>query len=234
MNVSESENNIKTVDINELLPKKSKGRPPGAKNKKNTKPTENKIQSMEEKLSEKEKLQEELLRLADYNESVITKPVNDKIAKLVDDMSIEELKARIRSAKRNQSSKMDTNVAEQTILLTNQMMGTLLGCLEELNESSLKDELLKECTKEYLCLNILDYIPMELKLGGIYSSHLASSYYKAKAKRTPFVSEMTDSSEIKAGLASPEMQNKLANLKARLKGLAPPPPPVENIDETSN
>lgn len=227
---------INTIDINSAVtPTKKKGRP--RKQKSSAEPTETATATASmfkpDPVTEKKRLQEELMRLSDYNADVVTKPVNDKVAKLVEEMDIEELKARIRVGKRKQSSKMDNSVAEQTILMCNQLSGRMLGCLEELNETSLKDELLKECTKEYLCLNVLDFIPHELKIGGLYGAHLASAYYKASAKeearapKTPHLTELpTDTidpvklKKLEEKFNSPEMKDKLQLLKEKFSALS--------------
>ena len=177
MNIQENiSSQPKLIDINNLdSSKKARGRP------KKTKPT---VQTATESevpvLTEKEKLQQELLRLADYNEDLVTKPINDKLGELIDEMSIAELRARIRQGRKITSKKMDTQVASQVIFLANQVAGNLLDCVDELNESTQKDELLRDTTKDYLAINVLDYVPTELKMMGLYGSHVGSSYYKAK------------------------------------------------------
>lgn len=174
-------------------------------------------------VTEKEKLKSELLRLSDYNPDVVLKPVNDKLANIVENMSIEELRARVRVGHRNQSSKMDGTVAAQAINLANQLSGRLLGCLEELTESSSKDKLLNECVKDYLCMNILDYIPNNLKIGGLYSSHVASAYYAAQQKKKEAPKIETNSPErdqIKQALSSPEIRSKLEELKMKIGSMS--------------
>jgi len=165
------------IDLNSVdSPKKKRGRP------KKTKPVaESIIEDEPPKLTEKEKLKEELLRLSDYNDDIVTKPINDKLGALIDEMDLAELRARIRQGRKITSKKMDTQVAGQVIMIANQVAGNLLGCVEELNESTQKDELLKDTTKDYLALNVLDYIPTELKMMGLYGSHVGASYYKAQA-----------------------------------------------------
>tara|TARA_R110002126_G_scaffold58286_4_gene153907 strand:+ start:240 stop:944 length:705 start_codon:yes stop_codon:yes gene_type:complete len=214
---------IETIDINTLVVPKKRVR----KSKKTTVEPTDPTDPLQKLTSEKDKLKAELLRLSDYHPEIVTKPVNDKIAKLVEEMSIEELRERVRFGKRNQSSKMDDSVANQTILMANQVAGRMLGCLEELNESSMKDKLLNECLKDYLCLNILDYIPTELKITGLYGSHVSSAYYKASLKKTPRIVEEVPEvipeeipEEIKRKISeNPEMKEKLELLKSRLVGL---------------
>lgn len=181
------------------------------------------LDPLQKLVTEKEKLKSELLRLSDYNPDVVLKPVNDKLASVVESMSIEELRARVRLGHRNQSSKMDGTVAAQAINLANQLSGRLLGCLEELTESSSKDKLLNECVKDYLCMNILDYIPNNLKIGGLYSSHVASAYYAAQQKKKEAIKIQTDSPEreqIKQALNSPEIKSKLEELKMKFGSMS--------------
>lgn len=237
MNFTEEEGEpIQTVDISTLVPKKGKGK--GKKAAVKAVPTSESAESADpvEKLAtEKDKLKSELLRLSDYHPEIVTKPINDKIAKLVEEMSLEELRERVRYGKRNQSSKMDETVASQTILMANQVAGRMLGCLEELNETSMKDKLLNECIKDYLCMNILDYIPNELKITGLYGSHITSAYYKAGLKKTPQVNEVLDDpevdfektanedetrDEIKRAIANhPGIQSKMEDIKSKLGAL---------------
>jgi hypothetical protein len=208
---------IDTVDISTVIAPKKRGRP----KKKATETAGSATEDASKLPSEKERLKQELLRLSDYHPEIVTKPVNDKLASLVEDMSIEELRERVRYGKRNQSSKMDNSVASQAIVMANQLTGRLLGCLEELNETSTKDKLLAECVKDYMCLNVLDYIPNELKIGGLYGSHVAQAYYTASAKVTPKVTEITEENkeELKKALSTPEMQQKMALLKSKMNGL---------------
>jgi hypothetical protein len=223
MNFTEEQGqSIPTVDISAVSPKKKRGRP-----KKTTtsttkpagwfssEPSTSTDDPLTKLVSEKEKLKNELLRLSDHNPDVITKPVNDKLARLVEDMSIEELRERVRFGKRNQASKMDGSVAAQTITIANQLTGRFLGCLEELNETSVKDKLLNECVKDYMCLNILDYIPNELKIGGLYGSHVANAYYTSQQKQAaPITNEARE--KIKQALADPNLKLKMEELKSKL------------------
>ena len=177
------------------------------------------VDPLQQLVTEKEKLKTELLRLSDHNADLVLKPVNDRVASIIEGMSIEELRMRVRLGHRNQSSKMDSTVAAQVINLTNQMSGRLLGCLEELTESSSKDKLLNECVKEYLCINILDYIPINLKIGGLYGSHVASAYYISQQKKKEALNIDMSSKErdqIKEALNSPDVKNKLEELKSKL------------------
>lgn len=213
---------IETIDINKITPIKKRGRPKKISTINKNQSTDIVTDPLERLVTEKEKLKSELLRLSDYNPEIVTKPVNDKVAKLVEEMSIEELRERVRYGHRNQSSKMDNSVAEQSIMLANQLTGRMLGCLEELNETSVKDKLLNECVKDYMCLNILDYIPNELKIGGLYGSHVAKAYYDARRKETPSISELTESDtkdELKKALLDPQFKEKMDILKGKLSGL---------------
>lgn len=227
MNITEaSDNNIETIDINTIVePKKKRGRPKKP-SKKATEPvsTVDSGDTVQIGVTEKEKLKAELLRLSDYHPEIVTKPVNDKISKLIEDMDIEELRERVRYGHRNQSSKMDNTVAQQTIHLANQLTGRMLGCLDELNETSLQDKLLNECVKDYMCMNILDYIPNELKIGGLYGSHVAKAYYDASLKKpkTPIVTELPEEQkkELEEKLKDPVFKEKMEKLKQSLKNFS--------------
>lgn len=206
------EEEIKLIDIEALTPPKKRGRP--AKKKTSTEPA-TEVDAVK-LLSEKDRLKADLLRLSDYNPEVVTRAVNDKLAKLVEEMNLDELRERVRIGKRNQSSKMDNSVAVQTINLTNQVVGRFLGCLEELNESTIKDRLLQETLKDYLCLNVLDYIPPEIKIGGLYGSHVVSAYGNKPPPPPPQIQEIT-----------PEIKSKLSELREKFEALGPVPSVVE-------
>ena len=210
---------IKTIDINTLIVPKKRGRPKKEDQKKTTENTG----TVADPITEKEKLKAELLRLSDYHPEIVSKPINDKIAKLVEEMSLDELRERVRYGHRNQSSKMDDSVSSQAIHMANQVAGRMLGCLEELNESSMKDKLLNECLKDYLCLNILDYIPNEIKIAGLYGSHVSSAYYTAGLKKTPKVREVSEEearNEIKKEMEkNPDMKAKMELLKEKMGAL---------------
>ena len=220
----ESGEQIKTIDINTLIVPKKKGRPKKAEQKSATEPTVGL-----DPLTEKEQLKEQLMRLSDYHPEIVSKPINDKIAKLVEDMDLDELRERVRYGKRNQSSAMDDAVSGQAIMMANQVAGRMLGCLEELNESSLKDKLLGECVKQYLTLNILDYIPNELKIMGLYGSHVSSAYYTNSLKKTPRIVEPEIDPEMdeeeardaikKAMADNPAMKEKMESIKIKMAGL---------------
>lgn len=174
---------INQVDLSamqEKLPvKKGRGRPKGSGKKAVGKSAPIDLDSEEREMKE---LKEKLLQFADHNPAVVEKPINDRIAKLVDNMSIDELRARCRQGKKICSGRMDSVVGEQLIYLANQTCGTLLECVDELQASTEKDKLLHETTTEYFSLHLLDFVPEEVKIMGIYSSHVLKAYYQAQMK----------------------------------------------------
>lgn len=174
-------NNITQVDLSamqEALPsKKGRGRPKGSSKKKVSVPLD--LDAEEREMKE---LREKLMQYSDHNPDIVVKPVNDKISKLVNEMSIDELRARCRQGKKICSGRMDSVVGKQIIFLANQSCGALLDCVEELQESTSRDQLLQETTTEYFSLHLLDYIPDELKISGIYASHVLKAYYEAQSK----------------------------------------------------
>lgn len=164
---------IVPLDLNQMKEnitvKKKRGRP-------SKKTVKDPVKSVEDEEAEIKRLREQLLTYADHNSAIVERPVNDKIAKLVNEMSIDELRARCRQGKKINAGRMDSVVGQQIIQFTNLAVGQLLDCLDELEESTRKDRLLHECTTEYLSLHLLDYIPEEIKIAGIYSSHVLSAY----------------------------------------------------------
>lgn len=176
---------ITPIDLNTLeAPKKRRGRPKGSTNKKkDASDPINVFQEEEDLEAEKRALKEKLLQYSDHNPDIVVKPVNDKIAKLVNEMDIDELRARCRQGKKIVSSRMDNVVGQQIITLANQSVGTLLDCTDELHYSTKRDTLLQETTTQYFSLHLLDFIPDEIKMAGIYGSHVIGAYYEAESKR---------------------------------------------------
>lgn len=182
---------IKPVDLSSLPtpPKRGRGRPKGStKKKKQEQPEEqgsswnpfsSEISKEEKEAQERKELEEKLLNFADHNPDVVLKPINNKIASTVREMDIEELRARVRMGRKLSSSKLDNHVGGQCIFLANETVGRFLDCVEELHKSTENDRLLQETTTEFLSMRILDYVPTELKLAGLYSSHVIKSYYEA-------------------------------------------------------
>lgn len=211
-NPGKSDLDIK-VDLDNIeKPKKKRGRP--AKSK----APETSVDTVDLNDNEKEKLQQELLMLGEGNPDFIVKPINSKLSETVEQMSINELKARIRQAKRQSCAKLDDSVVGNVINLANQLSGSLLGCYDELDASTRKDLLLKDTTKDYLSLNILDYIPAEIKILGLYGSHLTSSYYLSQMKLPKQIPRQLPSPDLNMDKQEKldEFKNKLEDLKSKL------------------
>lgn len=135
---------------------------------------------------------EQLLTMADTNPDIVLKPINDRVDKLVSQMSLQELKTRCRNAKRINSSKMNSVVSQQVIAMCNYLVGSLLGVVEELEESTCNDELLHDTINGYLSLHVLDLLNDEMKIGGLYASHVLSAYnqsFKRKSNNNDDVKE---------------------------------------------
>lgn len=177
---------IQQVDLSGIEPpKKRRGRPAGSKNKtsKTSKTPTNVFQEEEDLEAEKRALKQKLLQYSDHNPTIVEKPINDKIAKLVNEMDIDELRARCRQGKKICSSRIDNVVGRQIIGIANQAVGSFLDCVDELQYSTSKDQLLNETTTQYFSLHLLDFVPDELKIGGIYASHVISAYNEAQSKK---------------------------------------------------
>lgn len=191
---------IKPVDLTTMEPpKRRRGRPAGSKGKKKKQEEPSAPTSSwnpfggedpeEAEKRERKELEEKLLNFADANPDVVLKPINNKINSTVKEMDIEELRARVRMGRKISTSKLDNCVGGQVIFLANETVGRMLNCVKELHESTENDRLLQECTTEYLSMHLLDYIPIELKISGIYASHVIKSYYEAvKAQKDPNMS----------------------------------------------
>ena len=177
--------NLDELKVNSATTPKKRGRPA----KKATKTVTDPVGIVENEEMEMKRLREQLLNYADHNEDIVTRSVNNKLTKLVNEMSIDELRARCRQGKKINSGRMDSVVGQQIIQVCNMAVGQLLDCMDELNESTRKDKLLNETVTGYLSLHILDYIPEEIKIMGIYGSHTLTAYQQSLSKKPnkPFV-----------------------------------------------
>lgn len=130
------------------------------------------------------KLQNELKSLVLNNPSAIdlTKPIGYNHLETIYDMDINELETRIFDAKLTFNKKIDSKVADSALSLTNQVVGGLLGCVQELEYEVSKDEVLREATKDLLSFRVLNYIPIEMKVSGLYSLDVACAMKKKKLK----------------------------------------------------
>jgi len=131
------------------------------------------------------KLQNELKQLYMNNPSSVNlnKPLYFTDIEVINQMSIEELQMRIIDAKLTFSKKLDMKVSDTALTLTNQVVGGLLGCIDELEQEVQKDEILREATKDLLSFKILNHIPMELKVSGLYSLNVATAVKKSKLRK---------------------------------------------------
>ena len=134
---------------------------------------------------------EQLINLSDRSPEILTQTINTDYS-LIDNMDLDEIKARIRLANRATCSKLDSSVTQNLIMMTNQVCGRLLGCVEELESSTREDKLLHDTAKNYLGLNVLDHIPTEIKLFGLYGSHVANSWVVAKKRTNVSVTEINE------------------------------------------
>jgi hypothetical protein len=134
--------------------------------------------------SRKMKLQNELKTLVLNNPTSIdlTKEVGYNHLESIYNMDVNELEARIFDAKLTFNKKIDSKVADSALSLTNQIVGGLLGCVNELEYEVSKDEILREATKDLLSFRILNYIPIEMKVSGLYSLNVATAMKKNKLK----------------------------------------------------
>jgi hypothetical protein len=131
--------------------------------------------------NELNKLKKELENLILNNPSIdLERPVNTTFLERINNMSVEELKARIFNAKRELNGKLDLKISDGALSLVNQVIGRILGCCEELEQEVMKDQLLRESTKELLSMNLLSKIPSQIKVAGLYSLNVGTALNKKK------------------------------------------------------
>jgi hypothetical protein len=143
------------------------------------------LEKEEKKITEKSQKEKELIeKREELKQLYIQCPdlvnlKNDKEElkkyKSIDNMDIEELKLKIGGVKRELNKQMDMRFVDGALSLANQVIGGMLGCVEELEERVNKDIELKNTTKNILGVRVLNYIPMELKGLFLYSSNVAGA-----------------------------------------------------------
>lgn len=134
--------------------------------------------------SELTKLKKELENLILNNPSIdLERPVNTTVLEKINNMSVEELKARIFNAKRELNGKLDLKISDGALSLVNQVVGRILGCCEELEQEVMKDQLLRESTKEMMSMNLLSKVPSQIKVAGLYSLNVGTALTKKKSKQ---------------------------------------------------
>ena len=109
--------------------------------------------------------------------------VNTSVLQKINNMSIDELKARIFNAKRELNSHLDSKISDGALNIVNQIVGRMLNCVDELETEVMKDNLLRQSAKELLSMNILSMIPSQIKVAGLYSVDVATAISKKKSKQ---------------------------------------------------
>lgn len=131
-----------------------------------------------------EKLQKELENLLLSNPSIdISKPCGNTTLEKIYTMSEDELKARIFDAKRGLTSGLDMKIADSTLGFANMIVGNMLGCVEELEESVRNDITLRNATKDMMSMSVLSYVPSNVKVAGLYALNVGSALQKSKIKK---------------------------------------------------
>lgn len=129
------------------------------------------------------RLKKELENIILNNPSIsLDEPVNTLMLEKINHMSIEEIKARIFHAKRALNSKLDYKISDGALGIVNQVVGRLLGCVDELEQAVMNDELLRQSTKDLLSINLLAKIPSQIKVAGLYSVNVGYALNQAKNK----------------------------------------------------
>lgn len=133
---------------------------------------------------ELEKLRRELEQIVLSNPTLdIDKPYSNTTLEKIQTMSASELRARIFQAKRELTSQIDCKISDGALSFANQLVGRMLGCVDELNEQVMNDKVLRESTKDLLSMQLLSKIPPNLKVSGLYAVNVGVALQKAKAKK---------------------------------------------------
>jgi uncharacterized C2H2 Zn-finger protein len=138
-----------------------------------------------------EKLQKELEQLILSNPNIdISKPCQDTTLDKIYEMSEDELKSRIFDAKRNLTSGLDMKISDGVLSFTNTIVGNMLGCLDELEESVNQDKMLRQATKDLLSFSVLSYVPPNVKVAGLYAINVGTAVNKARSKTKTMIEEI--------------------------------------------
>lgn len=130
-----------------------------------------------------QKLRAELENLVLSNPNIsLNNPISTTPLEAIKNMNIEELKARIFQAKRELNGKLDLKISDSTLTLVNMVVGKMLNCVDELNEEVMKDNLLRESTKDLLSFAVLSKIPPPIKVSGLYAVNVGVALQKSKQK----------------------------------------------------
>lgn len=138
----------------------------------------------EEDDKELAKLRKELEQIVLSNPTLdIEKPYSNTTLEKIYTMNATELRARIFQAKRELTCQLDCKISDGALSFANQVIGRMLGCVDELNEQVMKDVVLRESTKDLLSMQLLSKIPPNLKVSGLYAVNVGVALQKAKAKK---------------------------------------------------
>lgn len=144
--------------------------------------------SVEEAENEREKLKKQYLAI------LITSPDLDKakpppafkkIMKEIDNLDIEELRARLMFARQNVYNGIDNKIAGMLIDGVNLLVGNFLSCYDELKSEVEKDAYLNQLTANVLTADILYLVPDKLKLAGLYGMHVILAKSKTSSTVAP-------------------------------------------------
>jgi hypothetical protein len=139
---------------------------------------------------ELQRLRRELEQIVLSNPTIdIERPYSNTTLEKIQTMSATELRARIFQAKRELTSQIDCKISDGALSFTNQIVGRMLGCVDELNELVMADKVLRESTKDLMSMQLLSKIPPNLKVSGLYAVNVGVALQKAKAKKITQISK---------------------------------------------
>jgi hypothetical protein len=130
------------------------------------------------------KLRKELEQIVLANPSLdIDKPYSNTTLEKIQTMNATELRARIFQAKRELTCQLDCKISDGALSFANQVIGRMLGCVDELHAQVMNDTILRESTKDLLSMQLLSKIPPNLKVSGLYAVNVGVALQKAKANK---------------------------------------------------
>lgn len=152
-------------------------------NQENQKEEEEEEYEEEEEEKTKDELREEVMVLYRNDPTALMTECDNDIIKKVNGMGRQELKLKIAQKRLLIGAKLNGSMTNTMLLTANKIIGGLLQCQEEMNTTTMNDDVLRESCDDLLSYYLLDSIPITARLGLLYGSHIVSNTFRATQRR---------------------------------------------------
>jgi len=130
-----------------------------------------------------DELREEVLVLYRNDPASLITECDNEIIKHVNKMSKNDLKLKIAQKRLLIGAKLNGTMTNTVLLSANKIVGGIMKCQDEMNETTMQDDVLKESCDDLLSYYLLDSIPVTVRLALLYGSHIVTNTFEAKKKR---------------------------------------------------